>query len=84
MGTMEVNFIGPLAVAQAMLPLLRTAPAARIVNLSSSLRSLALNGDPASAYHTQRFIGYNASKAALNMLTVQLHEALKESGIWVL
>jgi NAD(P)-dependent dehydrogenase (short-subunit alcohol dehydrogenase family) len=62
---LEVNFIGALAVTQAMLPLLRAAPAGRIVNLSSSLGSLTLNGDPDSPYYAQRYIGYNASKAAL-------------------
>lgn len=80
---MEVNFIGTLAVTQAMLPLLRAAPEGRIVNVSTSLASLTLNGDPTSTYYSQQFIGYNASKAALNMLTVQLHEELKETGIKV-
>ena len=80
---METNFFGTLAVTQAMLPLLRAAPAARIVNVSSSLGSLALNGDPSSTYYAAQFIGYNASKAALNMLTVQLHEELKGTGIVV-
>ena len=80
---LDTNFIGTLAVTQAMLPLLRLAPTARIVNVSSSLGSLTLNGDPTSSYYAAQFIGYNASKAALNMLTVQLHEELKESGIVV-
>jgi NAD(P)-dependent dehydrogenase (short-subunit alcohol dehydrogenase family) len=80
---MEINFIGALAVTQAVLPLLRKAPAARVVNVSSSLGSLALNGDPESAYYAQRYIGYNASKAALNMLTIQLNEELKGMGIVV-
>lgn len=80
---MEVNFIGALAVTQAMLPLLRAAPAGRVVNLSSSLGSLTLNGDPDSSYYSQRYIGYNASKAALNMLTVQLSEELRGTGIKV-
>ncbi|WFE75334.1 SDR family NAD(P)-dependent oxidoreductase [Roseinatronobacter sp. S2] len=80
---MEVNFIGTLAVTQAMLPLLHKAPQGRIVNLSSSLGSLTLNGDPASPYYANQFIGYNASKAATNMLTVQLHEELKETAIKV-
>ena len=79
----EVNFIGALAVTQAMLPLLRAAPEARIVNLSSSMGSLTENADPDAPYYTQRFIGYNASKAALNMLTIQLHEELKSEGIKV-
>jgi len=80
---MEVNFIGTLAVTQAMLPLLRKAPEGRIINLSSSLGSLTLNGDPASPYYANQFIGYNASKAATNMLTVQLHEELKGTAIKV-
>lgn len=74
---MDTNFVGTLAVTQAMLPLLRLSTAARIVNLSSSLGSLALNGDPSSPYYSSRLIGYNASKAALNMLTVQLAEELR-------
>lgn len=74
---MDTNFVGTLAVTQAMLPLLRQAEAARIVNLSSSLGSLTLNGDPSSPYYAARLIGYNASKAALNMLTVQLAEELR-------
>lgn len=80
---METNFIGALAVTQAMLPLLRRSRAARIVNLSSSLGSLAVNGDPSSPYYSARLIGYNASKAALNMLTVQLAAELRDTAIVV-
>jgi len=80
---MDTNFIGTLAVTQAMLPLLRKAPAARIVNLSSSLGSLKVNGDPTSPYYDARLIGYNASKAALNMLTVQLAQELRGTAIAV-
>jgi NAD(P)-dependent dehydrogenase (short-subunit alcohol dehydrogenase family) len=79
----DTNFFGALAVTQAMLPLLRDAPAARVVNLSSSLGSLTLNGDPSSTYYAAQYIGYNASKAALNMLTVQLREALRGTPIVV-
>jgi NAD(P)-dependent dehydrogenase (short-subunit alcohol dehydrogenase family) len=78
---MTTNFVGTLAVTQAMLPLLRAAPAARIVNLSSSLGSIAGNGDPGAPYYSARYIGYNASKAALNMLTVQLAEELKGTSV---
>lgn len=80
---METNFVGTLAVTQAMLPLLRLSAAGRIVNLSSSLGSLAVNGDPTSPYYSARLIGYNASKAALNMLTVQLAAELRETPIVV-
>ncbi|MGO4569302.1 SDR family oxidoreductase [Rhizobium sp. 2YAF20] len=80
---MDINFIGALAVTQAMLPLLKKAPAGRIVNLSSSLGSLTLNADPTSTYYSQRFIGYNASKAALNILTIQLSAELRNTSIVV-
>lgn len=69
---METNFLGTLAVTQAMLPLMHRSAAGRIVNLSTTLGSLTVNGDPSSPYYEARLIGYNASKAALNMLTVQL------------
>jgi NAD(P)-dependent dehydrogenase (short-subunit alcohol dehydrogenase family) len=42
----DTNVFGVLAVYQAMLPLLRQAPAARIVNVSSGAGSLTLNSDP--------------------------------------
>lgn len=80
---METNFIGTLAVTQAMLPLLRQSKAGRIVNLATTLGSLSINSDPASPYYEARLIGYNASKAALNMLTVQLAAELKGTPIVV-
>lgn len=80
---METNFLGTLAVTQALLPLLRQSPAGRIVNLSTTLGSLAINGDPTSPYYDARLIGYNASKAALNMLTIQLAAELKDTAIVV-
>ncbi|MBK1695660.1 SDR family NAD(P)-dependent oxidoreductase [Rhodovibrio salinarum] len=79
----ETNFFGALAVTQAMLPLLHRSGAGRIVNLSSSLGSLKLNGDPSWEAYDVKLIGYNASKTALNMLTVQLAAELRDSPIIV-
>ncbi|MET0904512.1 MAG: SDR family oxidoreductase [Tardiphaga sp.] len=79
----ETNFIGQLAVTQAMLPLLRKSPSGRIVNLSSPLGSMAIAHDPTSPFHAYRLIGYNTSKAALNMLTLQLAGELEGSSIAV-
>ncbi|MGM0704256.1 MAG: SDR family NAD(P)-dependent oxidoreductase [Pseudomonadota bacterium] len=79
----ETNFFGALAVTQAMLPLLLRSGAGRIVNLSSSLGSLTLNGDPTWEAYEVKLIGYNGSKTALNMLTVQLAAELSDSGITV-
>jgi NAD(P)-dependent dehydrogenase (short-subunit alcohol dehydrogenase family) len=81
--TLETNFVGTLAVTQAMLPLVRAAAAGRIVNVSSALGSLTVNGDPTSVFYSARTIGYNASKAAVNMLTVQLAAELADTPIIV-
>jgi NAD(P)-dependent dehydrogenase (short-subunit alcohol dehydrogenase family) len=80
---LDTNFHGTLAVTQAMLPLLRKAEQARIVNLSSGLGSLQMNSDPNWGFANFKLIGYCASKAALNMLTVQLAYELRDTGIKV-
>ena len=79
----DTNIFGTLAVTQAMLPLLRRSAAGRIVNVSSELGSLTLNADPQSKYAAYKFLGYSASKAAVNMLTVQLAAELRATGIKV-
>lgn len=81
--TVRVNFIGSVAVTQAMLALLRKAPAARIVNVSSGLGSLTQNADPASPHADVKYLGYSASKAALNMFTVQLAYELRDTAMKV-
>ena len=80
---MEINFFGTVMVTQAMLPLLRQAPAARIVNVSSGLASLTMNGDPGWAFAEAKLLGYNTSKAAVNMLTIQLAYELRDTAIKV-
>lgn len=79
----ETNVFGVLAVYQAMLPLLREAPAARIVNVSSGVGSLTMNADPAFPYHS--FFGpvYPASKTALNAMTLAMAIELESTGIKV-
>ncbi len=79
----EVNFFGTIAVTQAMLPLLRKSGSARIVNVSSGLGSLTHNSDPDWKFAAVKVLGYNGSKAALNMLTIQLAVELKDAGIKV-
>lgn len=75
---LQTNFLGALAVTQAFLPLIRQAAAGRIVNVSSPLASLTLNGQ-----NDWGLLGYSASKAALNMLTVQLARELRDTPIKV-
>lgn len=79
----ETNVFGVIAVTQAMLPFLRQAPAARIVNVSSNVGSLALNADPGFAYRNVFTPGYAASKTALNAITLAFAIDLEGSNIKV-
>jgi NAD(P)-dependent dehydrogenase (short-subunit alcohol dehydrogenase family) len=80
---LDVNFFGVLAVTQAMLPLVRNARAGRIVMVSSGLGSLTWNADPKWPFAGIKPLGYNGSKAILNMLTVQLAWELRDTPIKV-
>jgi NAD(P)-dependent dehydrogenase (short-subunit alcohol dehydrogenase family) len=80
---MQTNFLGALAVTQAMLPLLRKSPGGCIVNVSSELGSLTLHSDPNWEFAPVKLIGYCASKAAMNMFTVQLAWELRDTTIKV-
>jgi NAD(P)-dependent dehydrogenase (short-subunit alcohol dehydrogenase family) len=79
----ETNVFGVLAVYQAMLPLLRESPDARIVNVSSGVGSLTANADPAYPYHAMFGPVYPASKAALNAMTLAMMIELESTGIKV-
>ena len=80
---LETNVFGVLAVYQAMLPLLREAPAARIVNVSSGVGSLTLNSDPAYPWRSIFGPVYPASKTALNAMTLAMAIELESTGIKV-
>ena len=79
----ETNVFGVIAVTQAMLPLLREAPAGRVVNVSSSLGSLTLTADPASPYRAMASATYGPSKSALNAVTLAFAIELESTGIKV-
>lgn len=81
--TFETNFFAPVALTQELLPLLKKAPAARIVNLSSILGSLTHHGDRKSPIYNSKPLAYNASKTALNAFTVHLAHALRGTKIKV-
>ncbi|MEV0228853.1 SDR family NAD(P)-dependent oxidoreductase [Nonomuraea sp. NPDC050786] len=80
----ETNIIGVLMVTNAMLPLLRRSSAARIVNVSSGVGSLAHHTDP-DHYMSglPPMATYPVSKTALNALTVQYAKELRKDGILV-
>ncbi|HET6600278.1 MAG TPA: SDR family NAD(P)-dependent oxidoreductase, partial [Burkholderiaceae bacterium] len=79
----DTNFFGTLAVTQAMLPLLRRSSAARIVNVSSLIGSLAAQNDPASPVRGFPLPAYGVSKTAVNAWTVQLANELQDTPIKV-
>jgi NAD(P)-dependent dehydrogenase (short-subunit alcohol dehydrogenase family) len=72
---LETNLLGAWRVTQAVLPLLRASPAARIVNVSSGAGALHDMGGGTPAYRT--------SKAALNALTRVLAAELRGNAILV-
>jgi NAD(P)-dependent dehydrogenase (short-subunit alcohol dehydrogenase family) len=79
----ETNVFGVMAVYQAMLPLLRETPNARIVNVSSGVGSLTMNSDPASPWRSIFGPVYPASKTALNAITLAMAIELEPAGIKV-
>jgi len=84
----ETNVFGVIAVTQAMLPLLERSPAGRIVNISSTLGSLATASDPdrdtsSAAYATSVGLAYSTSKTALNAVTVCFANQLRATHIKV-
>lgn len=74
----DVDVVGPLALVQACLPLLRAAPAARIVNVSSAAAAQLTAGTGGV-----RAPGHSLAKYALDALTTALAAELRESGITV-
>ena len=81
--TMNTNFIGTVAVTQAMLPLLQAAGRAQIINVSSELGCISQQTNPDWKYAPVKVLAYCASKAALNMLTVQLAYEFRDGSIAV-
>ena len=80
----EINVFGVVAVTNAMLPLLRKAPAARIVNVSSEVGSIAMESDPSHPLaQLPASVQYPSSKAALNMITVMYARELRDTPIKV-
>lgn len=79
----ETNVFGVVAVTNAMLPLLRQAPAARIVNVSSELGSITWMTDPAGPMAGVASAAYPSSKAALNMVTAMYAKEFKDTRIKV-
>ncbi len=80
--TYDANVIAPYFLTETLLPLLKAAPAGRVVHQSSLLGSLATT---ASGQIPAEYIlpAYASSKAALNMLGVVQTLALKDTNVKV-
>jgi len=81
---LETNVLGVIAVTNAMLPLLRRAPAGRIVNVSSELGSVTLMSDQSSPmWRLPPSVSYPVSKSALNMVTAMYARELAGTPVKV-
>lgn len=81
--TFQSNLFAVIELTQKLLPLIKKAPAGRIVNLSSILASLTLHSMPNSPIDPAKAFAYNASKTALNVYTVHLAHELRDTNIKV-
>src|SRR5262245_25568697 len=73
----ETNVFAPALIAQSLLPSLRMGKRKLIANISSELGSIT-QGTAGFSY------AYNASKAALNRITVQMSKDLRDEGFTVM
>jgi NAD(P)-dependent dehydrogenase (short-subunit alcohol dehydrogenase family) len=77
----DTNVFGVVRVICAFLPLLERSSAPVIVNVSSGLSLTRQLVSPASPSHFYPAIAYPASKAAVNMITVQYAKAFPDIRI---
>jgi len=81
--TFETNVFGQVAVTSEFMPLLLASEAGRIVNISSTMGSLADQSNPDSPYYQLVVPAYQTSKAALNSITIALSKALADTQVKV-
>ena len=79
--TFETNVVGTVRVLHAFLPLLQRSTAPVVVNVSSGLASLTRVSTPSAPGYAYPGVAYPASKAALNMITVQYAKAFPNMRI---
>ena len=79
--TFETNVFGMVRVLHAFLPLLSRSTAPVVVNVSSGLASLTRVTTPETPAYAYPGVAYPASKAAVNMITVQYAKAFPHMKI---
>lgn len=78
----DTNVVGVIRVTNAMLPMLRRAASPRIVNVSSTVGSLALQTAQADAFGPIS-AAYSPTKSYLNAVTIQYAKELRDTGILI-
>ncbi len=81
--TFEVNFFGPFRLTQQLVPLLKKSSWGRIVNLGTQVASLNQLAAPESPLKDDICPAYQASKTALNAMTLVFAKELRPFGIKV-
>ncbi len=72
--TVTTNLLGPIRLTAALLPHLRTQPAATVMTVTSGLAFIPLAATPT----------YNATKAAIHSWTISLRHQLRDTAVEVL
>lgn len=81
--SIETNALGPLWLAQACVPIMKANAYGRIVNMASTLGSLAEIASPDSPHDAVLSPAYRMSKTLLNSITVLLAKELRGTNILV-
>ncbi|KAF1844464.1 NAD(P)-binding protein [Cucurbitaria berberidis CBS 394.84] len=79
----ETNVFGPTILTETLIPLLKASKSPKIINVSSSLGSIAAISDHSGSFSAVPYPAYRMSKAALNMLTAYQYYHLEQFGVKV-
>ncbi|KAE8384685.1 hypothetical protein ETB97_005595 [Aspergillus alliaceus] len=79
----STNVFGAMFTSEAFIPLLLRSRRPYLIQISTMLGSLELASDPQSAQSREAWDEYRMSKAALNMMTIQMHKRLKDQNVRV-
>ncbi|WP_268913555.1 SDR family oxidoreductase [Lentilactobacillus sp. SPB1-3] len=77
----ELNVFGTIDNTQQFIPLLKNSKQAKIINISSMMGSLTNALDPKSSVYNFSSMGYQATKSAVNMFTIQLAKEFKNNNV---
>ncbi|KAJ8099053.1 hypothetical protein POJ06DRAFT_282203 [Lipomyces tetrasporus] len=78
--TFMPNVVGTAALTERLIPLLQKSTLPRIVFVSSTMGSLEVSRDKSTPWYNIDYKAYDASKAAVNVLTLNYARLLEGSG----